>query len=773
MIPFKHLLLFLPNPRWVLGLLAVVWLQSVSAAPLRIMPIGDSITAGYTDNPPSGGTGGWTVPFEFGYRRQLYQSLTSAGYDFVFVGASQEPWVSVYGDPTHGGTVAPSFDLRPLGQDGHRGYGGIRIPQINTNIASYLNSDNPDIILMMIGINGMDTGSPAELATLVNDIFTTKPNVHLILAQITPMSSNVTYAVKNADLVAYNTYIRQTLVPTLQSQGKKISTVDQYRNFLSNPSDPSSAIDASLYSNGINHPTNAAYDSMAATWFDGILAVTPPTLPVLNQTVISPAIPAGGTIGTFAQPPAPSTESLAFTLIAGTGSTDNAKFSINGSELRKGTHNFGADAEGSTYSIRVRATASPSGLVGERVITLSLSVDSDDDLLPDAWEQEKAGNLTDLTQTGDHDEDGLTDTAEYQLSLGAYAGIDPIDPDTDDDGMLDGQEIAGLGLRPPTNPTAADTDADGICDLNEDNTGNFVSVLKTGTNPTLANSDGDSVNDGSEILQFTNPASASSPSSPSYLTVSSSTASAYAANISNSDLLHGLSGASVVYTGWYLNNGAVPTRLNDGLHGGYGTTPVEGGWSQASGSSITYTLPSGTGNGWKITAIHSIADWSGGGFGNQRYEVSVRRVGELGFTALANVNFQPYTATGIGGSRVSITHGTGVLASYVEQIRFVMLGTNGNSGRAVYREFDVEGTASVIPDPEMLSFVSPAGRHGDSTLTWSSHPQQSYRVEASHDLMQWSVLAADYPSGGVTTTFIQAPDPAEISGRFFRVSALP
>lgn len=92
--------------------------------PLRIMPLGDSITAGYTDNPK------WAHPFEFGYRSGLYRRLKKAGLDFVFVGDSQEPFDRKYGDPTHGGAVSPKLDLRALKQHGHRGYGGWRIDQI-------------------------------------------------------------------------------------------------------------------------------------------------------------------------------------------------------------------------------------------------------------------------------------------------------------------------------------------------------------------------------------------------------------------------------------------------------------------------------------------------------------------------------------------------------------------------------------------------------------------------------------------------------------------
>jgi len=48
--------------------------EKTSAKPLRILCVGDSITAGYTDNPK------WNVPFEFGYRQGLFERLQKAGY---------------------------------------------------------------------------------------------------------------------------------------------------------------------------------------------------------------------------------------------------------------------------------------------------------------------------------------------------------------------------------------------------------------------------------------------------------------------------------------------------------------------------------------------------------------------------------------------------------------------------------------------------------------------------------------------------------------------
>ena len=232
-------------------------LHASGKAPLRIMPLGDSITAGYTDNSK------WNHPFEFGYRSGLYQRMKKAGYSFILVGESKEPLNKKYGDPTHGGSVSPKFDLRKVKQNGHRGYGGWNIMRIQKNVAQWIKKDRPDIILLLIGINGINTNSSKQLDSLVKTIYETDKDVKLIVAQITPLSKF------NQNLFDYNTYIRETLVPSYTGKGYTITTVDLYNLFLINADDPKS-IDAARLSNRINHPTNLLYDKMAESWFQGI-----------------------------------------------------------------------------------------------------------------------------------------------------------------------------------------------------------------------------------------------------------------------------------------------------------------------------------------------------------------------------------------------------------------------------------------------------------------------------------------------------------------------
>ncbi|MDD7985332.1 hypothetical protein PQO01_10245 [Lentisphaera marina] len=228
---------------------------------LRIMPLGDSITAGYTDN------SAWKHPFEYGYRAPLYKLLSEAKINFKFVGGSAEPMNKKFGDPTHGGAIFPKFDLKAMGQDGHRGYGGWSIPKIQKNIAQWMVEDKPDIILLLIGVNGINSKSPQQLDSLVKTIYQTDESVQLIVAQITPYSSYKKL------LFDYNTFIREKLISKYKEQGRAISTVDLYHHFLVDSKNPQS-IDKKRLSNGINHPTNKLYEKMAETWFEGIKSIS-------------------------------------------------------------------------------------------------------------------------------------------------------------------------------------------------------------------------------------------------------------------------------------------------------------------------------------------------------------------------------------------------------------------------------------------------------------------------------------------------------------------
>lgn len=211
-------------------------------------------------------------------------------------------------------------------------------------------------------------------------------------------------------------------------------------------------------------------------------------------------------------------EPTTFTLVTGTGDTHNSRFQIVGDSLEVGSYDFTQDPAGSTYSVRVRGVGSTSGGVLEKVVTLSLIKDDDDDGLLDAWELQFAPNLAALTGlvsgpgpgagTGDFDNDGIPDLQEFIYSNGLYPGMNPVLADSDADGLNDSDEISGTaGLRPATNPVRADTDLDGLSDLVESNSGTFLNASDSGSNPTRPDTDGDGARDGFEVSRGSIPVS--------------------------------------------------------------------------------------------------------------------------------------------------------------------------------------------------------------------------------------------------------------------------
>lgn len=124
-----------------------------------------------------------------------------------------------------------------------------------------------------------------------------------------------------------------------------------------------------------------------------------------------------------------------------------------------------------------------------------VDADTDDDGILDGVEL-AAENPTDPLDV-DTDGDTLADGQEDSDQNGAVdAGeTDPNDTDSDADGLLDSTELNGTN---PTNPVVADTDGDGLMDGEEDV--NFNGSLDVGeTNPNIPDTDAGGVNDKIEI----------------------------------------------------------------------------------------------------------------------------------------------------------------------------------------------------------------------------------------------------------------------------------
>jgi lysophospholipase L1-like esterase len=195
--------------------------------PIRIMPLGDSITYG------TNSTG--TVS----YRRPLYQLLSGAGLNVDFVGSQTD------GSPE-------DFDRN---HEGHRGW---RADQIRDNITGWLNSTPADVVLLHIGTNDITqyqtaTSTAAEIGQILDDIDawqTAHNQVWVVLARIINRNDNF-----SSTTTTLNGLI-QNLADTRIANGDRIVVVNM-ESALNYPGDLSDTV----------HPNDAGYGKMAAVWY--------------------------------------------------------------------------------------------------------------------------------------------------------------------------------------------------------------------------------------------------------------------------------------------------------------------------------------------------------------------------------------------------------------------------------------------------------------------------------------------------------------------------
>jgi lysophospholipase L1-like esterase len=241
------------------------------ARPVRIMPLGDSITFG-TLNEEGGG-----------YRFMLQDKLRAGGYRYDFVGGRHLAYSGTY-DVDHEGHSGWETINYPSSQvfgqfidDGASGSGGYLIDTAGLQ---------PDVVLLMLGTNdGGRGGSPAtdrckRLFSIIDDIREKVPGVRIIVAKIPPFNHRAPpvpgYASNDDWIREYNEQIGIG-VTARQAQGQKMSAVDMYSalTFADLPD--------------VLHPNSGGYAKMAQVWYDGIVAVTtganqPPAVSLTTQT---------------------------------------------------------------------------------------------------------------------------------------------------------------------------------------------------------------------------------------------------------------------------------------------------------------------------------------------------------------------------------------------------------------------------------------------------------------------------------------------------------
>lgn len=180
-------------------------------------------------------------------------------------------------------------------------------------------------------------------------------------------------------------------------------------------------------------------------------------------------------------------------------------------------------------------------------------------------------------------------------------------------------------------------------------------------------------------------------------------ASAFAGNVSTTDLLSAAETSVESFTGAWSNSGgsgvageAGLAELTDGVHGG-----AFDGWTTVTvGASVTYDLGVGTGLGWDLDTVRSISAFGVASLANQEFTFEYETVSGGGYTTVGTFGPVDTSAATVPGTyystQITLTNSTEPLASGVRYVRFTARPTTDSN--PAFRELDVVGTAT-IPEP--------------------------------------------------------------------------
>jgi lysophospholipase L1-like esterase len=222
---------------------------------VRIMPLGDSITAGIwtNDTPASGPTGN-----RAGYRELLYPGLVNTGYPVDFVGQYSDGGGTGLADTDHEGL--PGLTACDLG-----GSPGGCPAKVNQDAIERLDISPADVILLHIGTNNFSPSSFA-VESVLDRVDTWENTNHPVWVFVAKIIDDAGATNGDLDVQTFNTNVTNMVNARTTD---KLRLVDQYSVVDQSIDDIDPYTLGNMYDD--LHPNPSGYTNMANRWLTSLV----------------------------------------------------------------------------------------------------------------------------------------------------------------------------------------------------------------------------------------------------------------------------------------------------------------------------------------------------------------------------------------------------------------------------------------------------------------------------------------------------------------------
>ena len=208
------------------------------SAPVRIMPLGDSITY---DDRVSDYPSGRSSSVRTGYRSHLWYALQDSGYSADFVGSR-----------VAGEAIVPAFDPHNEGHPGWTSY------EVANNVFRFLSQNPADVILLHTGTNDGDF-SVSGVEDILDEIDLYEEESHRFIRVIVALIIDK-QTQDNIFIEGFNHNLNNLLNRRIL-RGDGITIVNM----------ATAGLTSADYADH-THPSDAGYQKMAQVWFDALIA---------------------------------------------------------------------------------------------------------------------------------------------------------------------------------------------------------------------------------------------------------------------------------------------------------------------------------------------------------------------------------------------------------------------------------------------------------------------------------------------------------------------